>query len=85
MFLDTLAIAYRIHLRHHYVRRYAALQRQRTDAAAREVPLEADQILPPVSAIDLTEAGDRRSGDRRSDTEDRRQAGREQAQTSGHS
>ncbi len=79
MFVDTLAIAYRIHLRHHYVRRYAALQRQRTDAAAREVPLEADQILPPVSAIDLTEAGDRRAGDRRAGIDDRRRAERQRA------
>ena len=79
MFVDTLAIAYRIHLRHWYVRRYAALQRQRTDAAAREVPLEADQILPPVSAIDLTEAGDRRTGDRRAGIDDRRQSERQQA------
>jgi dolichol-phosphate mannosyltransferase len=31
MFQDTLAIAYRIHLRHRYVRRFAALQRQRMD------------------------------------------------------
>ncbi len=30
MFLDTLAIAYRIHLRHWYVRQFAALQRERT-------------------------------------------------------
>lgn len=34
MFQDTLAIAYRIHLRHWYVRQYAALQRQRGDRAA---------------------------------------------------
>ena len=33
MFLDTLAIAYRIHVRHWYVRQFAALQRERTDAA----------------------------------------------------
>jgi glycosyltransferase involved in cell wall biosynthesis len=32
MFLDTLAIAYRIHLRHWYVRQFAALQRERADA-----------------------------------------------------
>lgn len=31
MLQDTLAIAYRIHLRHHYVRRFAALQRQRLE------------------------------------------------------
>lgn len=34
MFQDTLAIAYRIHLRHWYVRQFAALQRRRTDAQA---------------------------------------------------
>jgi glycosyltransferase involved in cell wall biosynthesis len=32
MFQDTLAIAYRIHLRHWYVRRFAALERERMDA-----------------------------------------------------
>jgi glycosyltransferase involved in cell wall biosynthesis len=32
MFVDTLAIAYRIHLRHWYVRQYAQLQRARMDA-----------------------------------------------------
>ena len=36
---DTLAIAYRVHVRHWYVRRFAALQRQRVDAAAGR-PLE---------------------------------------------
>lgn len=35
MFRDTLAIAYRIHLRHWYVRQYAALQRHRAEAVAR--------------------------------------------------
>jgi glycosyltransferase involved in cell wall biosynthesis len=34
MFLDTLAIAYRIHFRHWYVRQFAALQRARTDTEA---------------------------------------------------
>ena len=34
MLQDTLAIAYRIHLRHWYVRRFAALQRQRMDERA---------------------------------------------------
>jgi glycosyltransferase involved in cell wall biosynthesis len=32
MGLDTFAIAYRIHLRHWYVRRFAALERERMDA-----------------------------------------------------
>ena len=32
MVVDTLAIAYRIHIRHHYVRRFAAHHRRRLDA-----------------------------------------------------
>jgi glycosyltransferase involved in cell wall biosynthesis len=32
MFLDAIAIAYRIHLRHWYVRQFSARQRERTDA-----------------------------------------------------
>jgi glycosyltransferase involved in cell wall biosynthesis len=32
IFIDTLAIAYRIHLRHWYVRQFSALQRERTDS-----------------------------------------------------
>lgn len=34
MMLDTVAIAYRIHIRHWYVRRFASLLRERTDADA---------------------------------------------------
>jgi glycosyltransferase involved in cell wall biosynthesis len=34
MFVDTLAIAYRIHLRHWYVRQFASLQRLRMDTLA---------------------------------------------------
>ncbi|HEX8102837.1 MAG TPA: glycosyltransferase [Solirubrobacteraceae bacterium] len=34
MLWDTIAVAYRIHLRHWYVRQFAAVQRQRTDARA---------------------------------------------------
>lgn len=49
MFLDTLAIAYRIHLRHWYVRQFAALQRQRTDASA-EAP-EASSSAPSSSTL----------------------------------
>lgn len=41
MFVDTVAIAYRIHLRHWYVRQYAALQRARMDATA-------NGMRPPV-------------------------------------
>ena len=35
MLLDTLAIAYRIHLRHWYVRQFASLQRARVDGLHR--------------------------------------------------
>jgi glycosyltransferase involved in cell wall biosynthesis len=35
MFQDTLAIAYRIHIRHWYVRRFASLQREAMDRMAR--------------------------------------------------
>jgi glycosyltransferase involved in cell wall biosynthesis len=40
MLIDTLAIAYRIHLRHYYVRRFAALQRHRMDDAATPISPE---------------------------------------------
>jgi glycosyltransferase involved in cell wall biosynthesis len=43
MLLDTIAIAYRIHIRHWYVRRFASLHRQRLDD-------EAGQVLPPPGA-----------------------------------
>jgi hypothetical protein len=43
MLLDTIAIAYRIHVRHWYVRRFASLHRQRLDD-------EAGQALPPPGA-----------------------------------
>jgi glycosyltransferase involved in cell wall biosynthesis len=56
MFVDTLAIAYRIHLRHWYVRRFAALQRARKDANARRTVIDEDRILPPVTAVDLSES-----------------------------
>jgi glycosyltransferase involved in cell wall biosynthesis len=55
MFVDTLAIAYRIHIRHWYVRRYATRQRARGDAASHEEELDEDRIQPPVGAFDLTE------------------------------
>jgi glycosyltransferase involved in cell wall biosynthesis len=41
MFIDTLAIAYRIHIRHWYVRQFAQLQRERMAAAA-------ESLNPPV-------------------------------------
>jgi glycosyltransferase involved in cell wall biosynthesis len=40
MLLDTLAIAYRIHIRHHYVRRFAALQRARMEETPAEPAAE---------------------------------------------
>jgi glycosyltransferase involved in cell wall biosynthesis len=39
MLTDTLAIAYRIHLRHWYVHRWATLQREHADQPPGEVPL----------------------------------------------
>jgi glycosyltransferase involved in cell wall biosynthesis len=50
MFQDTLAIAYRIHLRHWYVRQFAALQRRRTDAEA-----AADTLDPVPTASTWSE------------------------------
>jgi dolichol-phosphate mannosyltransferase len=47
MFLDTLAIAYRIHLRHWYVRRFAALQRLRMDGLETS---SADMAVAPERA-----------------------------------
>lgn len=46
MFIDTLAIAYRIHLRHWYVRRFAALQRERFDA---QTTVERASLVPQSS------------------------------------
>ena len=47
MFLDTMAIAYRIHLRHWYVRRFASLQRARVDdeIARPELELAHDEPM----------------------------------------
>jgi glycosyltransferase involved in cell wall biosynthesis len=42
MLVDTLAIAYRIHLRRWYVRRFASVQRERTDRASQEPERERD-------------------------------------------
>jgi glycosyltransferase involved in cell wall biosynthesis len=55
MLLDTLAIAYRIHLRHWYVRRYAAVQRERMAATARNHVIDADRILVPPGTYDVIE------------------------------
>lgn len=46
MFVDTLAIAYRIHIRHWYVRRFAARQRQRMETA--DLP-----VVPSVEPVVL--------------------------------
>jgi glycosyltransferase involved in cell wall biosynthesis len=54
MFQDTLAIAYRIHLRHWYVRQYAALQRQRGDILARDGFEALDAAGPMVPAATLS-------------------------------
>jgi glycosyltransferase involved in cell wall biosynthesis len=51
MFTDTLAIAYRIHLRHWYVRRFSALERERIDAqqALLHPPVA---VSPPRSGLE---------------------------------
>jgi glycosyltransferase involved in cell wall biosynthesis len=45
MLQDTLAIAYRLHVRHHYVRRFASLQRARMDEAT--APAQRVEDLVP--------------------------------------
>ena len=55
MFVDTLAIAYRIHIRHWYVRRYAAVQRDRMAASARNQVVDADRIVAPAGTFDVSE------------------------------
>jgi glycosyltransferase involved in cell wall biosynthesis len=50
MLLDTMAIAYRIHIRHWYVRRFASLQRHRMDEIAHDAAvqtIEREEILAP--------------------------------------
>jgi glycosyltransferase involved in cell wall biosynthesis len=54
MFLDTLAIAYRIHLRHWYVRQFSAQQRERTDA---QKTFEASMSMSPSHSGAATLAG----------------------------
>jgi glycosyltransferase involved in cell wall biosynthesis len=54
MIQDTLAIAYRIHLRHWYVRQWAALHRARLDTRLPE-PLAGDD--PPRRPVDDPAAG----------------------------
>jgi glycosyltransferase involved in cell wall biosynthesis len=55
MFQDTLAIGYRIRLRHWYVRQYAALQRERGDLAARLGMEAVEEHLQPVPTATLSE------------------------------
>jgi glycosyltransferase involved in cell wall biosynthesis len=45
MIQDTLAIAYRIHLRHWYVRRFASLQRHRMDQAPTVPDVAPERVL----------------------------------------
>jgi glycosyltransferase involved in cell wall biosynthesis len=54
MFIDTLAIAYRIHLRHWYVRQYSARQRERTDVRGSRVldPPDAPQSSPMRTSLE---------------------------------
>jgi glycosyltransferase involved in cell wall biosynthesis len=56
MFVDTLAIAYRIHLRHWYVRQFAALQRERTEAQTTldtPAPVPSSSTLSKILSISL--------------------------------
>ena len=50
MLVDTLAIGYRIHVRHWYVRQFAALQRRRMEALSEK---GAADDLPPVARGNL--------------------------------
>jgi glycosyltransferase involved in cell wall biosynthesis len=50
MFVDTLAIAYRIHIRHWYVRRFASHQRARVDELHRPQTRESGAPEPRASA-----------------------------------
>jgi glycosyltransferase involved in cell wall biosynthesis len=50
MFLDTLAIAYRIHLRHWYVRQFSARQRERT--YAQQLVEKLASLSPPGPALE---------------------------------
>ena len=52
MFLDTFAIAYRIHLRHWYVRQFSAQQRKRTDTQrALGASLTMSPTLPTLGTL----------------------------------
>jgi dolichol-phosphate mannosyltransferase len=54
MFMDTLAIAYRIHLRHWYVRQFSVKQRERTYARPE---IEAPLSMPHLGTSSETLAG----------------------------
>jgi glycosyltransferase involved in cell wall biosynthesis len=57
-FRDTLAIAYRIHVKHWYVRRYAALHRQRLDEGRPVLPgaPASGVVIPPEERVTLPDA-----------------------------
>lgn len=55
MFIDTLAIGYRIHIRHWYVRQFAALQRERMEILAEAAEAGEDVLLPAVPTSNLGE------------------------------
>lgn len=59
MFIDTLAIAYRIHLRHWYVRQFASRQRSRVDALHPSGPAGAARAPANSSVGDELGRGDR--------------------------
>jgi glycosyltransferase involved in cell wall biosynthesis len=54
VFLDTLAIAYRIHLRHWYVRQFASWQRSRVDELHRRG--KAPQVGEAITAVEGVQA-----------------------------
>ncbi len=56
MFIDTLAIAYRIHFRHWYVRQYAAQHRERVDAYPPERQVVAGAAEPAEPLEPMAEA-----------------------------
>lgn len=51
MLLDTLAIAYRIHIRHWYVQRFASLQRQRMDEVVGSTTKGTDASPAPPNPV----------------------------------
>jgi glycosyltransferase involved in cell wall biosynthesis len=53
MMLDTLAISYRLHIRHWYTRQFAALHRRRVDFDE-PAALPSDAMIPPVPDLGKT-------------------------------